>query len=179
MEQLPTQLFCSPHRPTRDGFRPVVGSRFNGKPDGGFWTSTWETAWDEGWPGWCAREQYGYTERGWLLDPLPCRVYTVTDEMTATVLCERYCIPTFPDSPYPSWHLDWEQIAQEWDAIRLTAPYNPALRFASPDSKISMNFYGWDCESTVWLRWMFEAEPIFADMGEKAKEMHLINTWEE
>jgi hypothetical protein len=44
---------------------------------------------------------------------------------------------------YPSW----ERLAKEFDAVHLTEAGQWATRMTRPDT-----LYGWDCESTLWLR---------------------------
>lgn len=167
MEKLPTQIFCGP-RPDQACFRPVTGVAGNGKPRGGFWTSTWETAFEDGWPWWCLRERYSIVETGWLMQPLPCRVLTISDKRSALSLMENYGINIAKQRRYELWLPDWARVARDFDAVRLTAPYDPELRF-STHPKIGINFYGWDCESTVWLSWQFgDDDPEPVDLSERA-----------
>ena len=50
--------------------------------------------------------------------------------------------------------LDFERMAADFDAVHLTDEGQWATRLTQP------SLYGWDCESTCWLRWAFErAEP--------------------
>ena len=171
MELLPTQVFCG-SRPDPTRFTPVTmyhgrPSMGNGKPNGGMWTSTWETALEDGWPAWSVREGYGSVYPAWLVKPKPCRVYTITDKFTALDFLNRYGV-NFGNEEYDLWLPDWIHVSLDLDAVRLTAPYDPELRFAT-DPKLGSNFYGWDCESTVWLSWQFEDDFEEVDLREYAE----------
>lgn len=172
MELLPTQVFCGT-RPDRRLFKPVSlyhdgrPSAGNGKPFGGMWTSTWETALDEGWPWWCVREQWGSVHPAWLVKPNPCRVYTITDKFTAVEFMDKYGMD-FGGGKYDHWLPNWIRVSMDYDAVRLTAPYDPELRSPS-HPKLGLSFYGWDCESTVWLSWQFGDEVEEVDLREYAE----------
>jgi len=48
--------------------------------------------------------------------------------------------------------MDWERISKEYDAVMLTEDGQVHTRFSRP-----LSLYGWDCESTVWFRDVFES----------------------
>ena len=48
--------------------------------------------------------------------------------------------------------MDWEQISKEYDAVMLTEEGEIITRFSTP-----LSLHGWDCESTLWFRDVFES----------------------
>lgn len=192
-KRLPTQLFCG-QKPVREKFNPAknygdgAGAGFM-KPSGGLWTSTWETAFDVGWPSWCIGEDWrtDSLEPAWLLEPRECRVielagFDMCHEFMLRYGQELYSRPTHKVQargafvwkeplPMPEYTLRdgrkirsghslcpvWERVAEDADAVRLLTPYDFDVRLGP-----YIAFYGWDCESTVWLDWQFEdgVEPV-------------------
>ena len=60
-------------------------------------------------------------------------------------------VERWPDSDelrlrFPAWH----QIASEFDAVHVSDEGQSRTRLTAP-----LNLYGWDCETTLWLRWAF------------------------
>jgi len=47
--------------------------------------------------------------------------------------------------------MDWEEIAKHYDGVMLTEAGQVHTRYSRP-----LSLYGWDCESTVWFRDVFE-----------------------
>jgi hypothetical protein len=170
--RLPTQIFIG-NRPVEDKFvavrnygtpdAPIAGVY---KPSGGIWTSTWETAFEIGWPWWCLAEDFHEIVEGWLLEPRPCRVLTIDDFETALAFMRQY--GTTIKGLSMTVHPEWEKVAVDYDAVRVTNPYSPGLRFGAAE-ELGLLFYGWDCESTVWLRWCFEGEATYVDLSEQAE----------
>lgn len=119
------------------------------KPTGGLWTSTWDEDAGSGWTRWCDEEQFrGPQHEVWLLTPDPeARVYTVDNYTHLERLHRMYGVAPLD---YPT--LRWEYIAERYDAVHLTEDGQWRTRLTRPYS-----LYGWDCESTVWLRWSFTA----------------------
>lgn len=123
------------------------------KPSGGLWTSTYDERHGSGWVQWCLDEEYSLPKAGlWqctLLHPSPtARVYEID-----TLADLKRLLRTFGENTlgaglrfgYP----DFEAVAREFDAIHLTDAGQWATRYSEP------SLYGWDCESTLWLRWVF------------------------
>lgn len=184
--KLPVQLWLGKGPPVEEKFEPALNygaSRKGGymKPVGGMWTSTWETAFEDGWPNWCLGEGFREDSLGeaWLLTPKPMRVielagFHMVHEFMKRYAERLYSTPGLDDQPYyndiegiPKEELVgtsamcpvWERVAEDADAVRLLTPYAPDVRLGP-----YMAFYGWDCESTVWLRWGFEDEAEAVDL---------------
>jgi hypothetical protein len=161
LEALPPQVFIPrPGRdatPSRDALREPSRSDHSAKPGGGLWTSTLDTSATDGWEWWCAMEMpHWLGDRGFVLRPTEARVLTVDGQRAVDWFVDRFCDVEDIDLPagFGSFaHLfpNWARLAEEVDALRVTAPYSPAVRFGKV-----LAFYGWDCEATWWARWMFE-----------------------
>lgn len=129
-----------------------VENRMFVKPLGGFWTSTYDGG-TSAWVDWCESEDFGDVERcNWfVLKPKSeARIYEID-----AVEDLKYLAVNYPDAQMPAHFntaltaLDFQRIAQEYDAIHLTERGQWATRFSNP------GLYGWDCESTLWFRWCF------------------------
>ena len=51
--------------------------------------------------------------------------------------------------------LDWEQIAREYDGVRMTNKRQWTTRMPRDIKDMNLSLYGWDCESTLWFRDVF------------------------
>lgn len=161
---LPKQLHIG-RKPVPGAGEEITRAGF-GKPPGALWTSTYETAWEEGWPWWLESEGYDYPwsvrpmpddgQIGWLLHPRECDVWQIDTAAEASEFLDE-----FAKNPYPEVTgigafdkiPDWEAvIASGIDAVRLTCPYDFEVRLG-----MGLTFYGWDCESTAWLSWQFDS----------------------
>ena len=147
------------------------------KPVGGLWTSTYETAFTEGWPGWVLGEEFHVEqlEQAWVLEPVECNVIELAGFDQCHEFMVRYAKQLFsmPDSGLRGSiigadpegvharayeHFDtpsmacpvWTDVMQDADCVRLLTPYAFNVRLGP-----YLFFNGWDCESTVWLRWKF------------------------
>lgn len=141
---------------------PADRGGFNAKPSGGFWTSTWRGAEGSSWVQWCLGESYGISQRerrsaypNLLVPRADARVYEINSYADLEWLVRRYPYQggddairsiAYPDLKFPSW----EAVARDFDAVNLTDAGQWATRLSDP-----LNLYGWDCESTLWLRWCF------------------------
>jgi len=155
--------------PNRQSFNQVANDySFGIKPKGGLWTSTYSPETGSGWVEWCLGEQYnvpaGYRWRAWLFKPpadsLVLHIDTYAD--LVRVLEGGFGI----SGPGSSLHaggmgLDFEKLAQHYDAIHLTDQGQWETRLSHPHS-----LYGWDCESTIWLHWPWAYGEII-DLGTK------------
>lgn len=130
------------------------------EPGTGLWTSTYDERFGSDWVQWCLSEEFEISRSNptvhlWTLDPLPeARVFRIHTYADLDELATRYADSGLPG---PIKGLDWESIAQDFDAVHLTAAGQFTTRFSVP-----WNLYGWDCESTVWLNWAFGK---VADLG--------------
>jgi hypothetical protein len=150
-------------RPAPGMFVPVGASDYPSvKPNwykgktGGMWTSTFDARLGSAWIQWCLSEHFccdreNPTWHTWLLGPEPtARVYVIDDyaDLHALVVAYPHGERDWPVRPQvrPAWH----RIAEHFDAVHLTAAGQDATRLSHP-----LDLYGWDCESTLWLRWAF------------------------
>lgn len=125
------------------------------KPEGGMWTSPYEGEFGSPWCQWCLSEEFHVTRAHpyfhlWLLDPDPkARIYVIDSVEALAKLVKRYPGKKL-DSGYPWQYPDWLTVAKDYDGVHLTEEAQWATRFSD-----GVNLYGWDCESTLWLRWKF------------------------
>lgn len=171
-EDYPRQAFVHTERPSRESFREVenwdpTNEAQNGglyiKPYGGMWTSTLRETDDGltcGWVEWCRAESWGLTDesRVFALDVGDVRVFEIdgTDDLAA--LLDAYGRdPGLPGLTRSFAAPDYEALRGDgYDGVRLTDRGQRETRFSRP------GLYGWDAESTVWLRW---PEPTVEDLG--------------
>jgi hypothetical protein len=126
------------------------------KPVGGLWTSTWDGEESE-WVDWCRREEFGDVDsrEWWLLTPSPtARILTIETRYNLMQAVKMFAPPA---GSYPEWYsglgaavLDFTAVAKKFDAVHLTSRGAIDLHFGTP------NLNSWDCESTVWFRWVFD-----------------------
>ncbi len=143
-------------RPEPGLFLPIEASpwpsskpRAAGRKAGGLWTSTFDEHHGSDWVQWSLGEEFRCDRESaswqtWLLDPDPAaRVVDIDSYADLAALVAAY-----PGGDYPAWH----DIAVDFDAVHLSERGQWATRLSGP-----FNLYGWDCESTLWLRWAFAA----------------------
>lgn len=127
------------------------------KPSLGFFTSTWDSA--TGSSAWLEflRVQSERAprdgERLWLLDPAPQAVLFVVDSLADFAeLVDAY--PHRGNERNPIAAPDWRRVAEAapFDAVHVTnRVLHEATEWQPGDG--AQQFYGWDVESTLWLRW--------------------------
>lgn len=147
---LEPQLHEGEERPAPERMEPVRNELGWVKPQGGFWTSTFDGQASE-WIRWCLSENFKTGPfRCWLLIPDPsARVYHVDGLADLERLVRVYGYKREPYSPYSKWCLDFERMAQQFDALHLTRRGERETRHTDP------GLYTWDVESTLWFRWRF------------------------
>jgi hypothetical protein len=150
---LHTQLFVG-NKPEPSKLQAVSNLRFH-KPKGGLWTSTWRTETeDSDWIEWCRGAQFGDvdSQEWYQLEPSSnARIYTIDSVVDLVALHNKYNeTPVNYTSFYESF-IDFERLSIDYDAIHLTGNGECVTRFSTP------SLYGWDCESTIWFRWCFDA----------------------
>lgn len=131
---------------------PVENRHFH-KPKYGLWTSTYDAAQHtSAWVEWCLVESFGdVLAGGWfvLRPELSARVFIIDGVEDLKHLVAHY--PQPGAEPYMRFMacLDFERLADEYDAIHLTEHGQWATRHSMP------HLNGWDVESTLWFRWCF------------------------
>lgn len=147
------QAFVHTEEPRQERFnRPTNTDRPVHKPDGGLWTSTLRDDGSCAWLDWCRGADWGPEEDAHLYALEPAADISVLEIDSAedlTRALEKWERDNYPISIYRL--LDFEALAEEYDAIHLTERGVWQTRFSIP------GFYGWDCESTLWLRWAFRS----------------------
>ncbi|HET6919407.1 MAG TPA: hypothetical protein VFI46_08085 [Jiangellaceae bacterium] len=128
-------------------FESVSGRAYRKPAGGGLWTSTWDPMPCSGWAQWCIVDAYKRPPfHVWLLDVDPgARIYTVDSYADLAGLVASY---GDPESRYTD--LSWGLIARDYDGLHLTDAGQWATRLSHPH-----DLYTWDCESTLWFRWVF------------------------
>jgi hypothetical protein len=141
------------------------------KPRNGLWTSTWdEERKTSEWVEWCIDADYGalYGQHWFLLTPVPdARICVIDTLADLKGLLKRYRLQCTGNISYLNelHYLDYEHLAQDYDAIHLTEEGQEQTRLSFPE-----NLYGWDSESTVWFRWCFShVEQIAVPVREEAQ----------
>jgi hypothetical protein len=158
---LPSQLFAGANL-EKSRFNPIKNDSGE-KPEGGLWTSTFDERVGSGWVNWCRQNNF-YRRRAvkrsthWIATPRPCLVYVVRDVADLNSLFDRFPLMKQHHKilrrkvvPVPMlMGIDFEAMSKKYDAMHLTAEGQFKTKFSKPHS-----LYAWDCESTIWFRWMF------------------------
>lgn len=144
------------------------GSVYRKKPaqGTGLWTSSWrEKTRDSDWIEWCRGDNFGEPEKqSWfLLTPAKdTRICTISSYYELAATLKRFPLTYAHVSQmelvdmsagYFNEHFtgfDFERMAEEYDGLHLTEEAAGRLHLSYP---VDMN--SWDCESTVWFRWVF------------------------
>ena len=110
------------------------------KPLGGLWASPLHSKW--GWYQWCKAEE-------WEMRPLSLKFkFKLKDESNVYVidsLLDLVKCQMTKESVSDGFSIDFEKVAQEYDAIFLTENGERETRYSKP------TLYGWDCESLLVL----------------------------
>ena len=144
------QLFCTRNKEFGK-IEPVKNTKFI-KPVGGLWTSTYtpEEEYQSAWIEWCIREEPEWIKdvNFFLLVPKEdAQIYVIDCYEDLEQLYSKFGI----SSEVGLTVMDWEEIAKHYDGVMLTEAGQVHTRFSHP-----LSLYGWDCESTVWFRDVFE-----------------------
>jgi hypothetical protein len=127
------------------------------KPLGGLWTSTYDPHYGSAWVQWCLQEEFdGPVFDCYVLSPeaeLPILVIDSYKDLVDALDTYGYIDDRFAEIGTPEmWRtFDWSVLQKKYAAVHLTAKGNSEVHFSFP-----VSLYGWDCESTCWLRWSFE-----------------------
>jgi hypothetical protein len=157
-QSLGAQLYIGEHGPRPALFKTPRNRDMFVKPTGGLWTSTYLGAADgSDWVRWCRDEGgFGNVEKAnwWLLTADP-EAHVLVIDSYADLARATAAYPLIWDRADPFYaerpKLDYEAIARDFDGVHLTDRGQWRTRLTHP-----LDLYGWDCESTLWLRWSFE-----------------------
>jgi hypothetical protein len=129
--------------------RPVQNDRRAlAKPRGGLWTSTYDPIYGSAWVCWCVAYRYNEPfDLHWTVFSIPksARIAVIDSHAGLARFIERY-----PRILRGRRGLDFERLSIEYDGLHLTI--EGYLKTRSPRSGPSLG--GWDCESTLWFRWI-------------------------
>jgi hypothetical protein len=171
---IPDLVFCGDVAPRPEQFDPVTNGerRFHPKPKGGMWLCPATS--DYRWKRWCIENQYNddVYRQEWTLKVKEGTRFLVIDTHSDLVeLLAEYGTETVLERTYflSEWSIDFEKIATDYDGIWLTERGQWETRLTEP------NLYGWDLESILVFRWVFEeaegeAQPSVSETPERAME---------
>lgn len=175
---IPPQLHVGLIKPTKEIVNPIMNQPSGKKPWGGLWTSTFlGEEYGSGWVQNCLQNEIFIPKEGrwssWLLTPSKeARIFIIDGPEDADTLYEKYGYYPFGKPDIPLFGegmkgIDFEKAQEEWDAIHLTFKglRTTKCRF----DNFNHELWGWDSESTVWFRFVFEE---IKELGEiKYKKM--------
>lgn len=171
------------HQPDPDKFKPPCNADLPYvKPrTGGIWTSSWDETNGTDWLRWCQSESFsGPSWDMWLLEPDPDAVVVQISEFADLAeLIRKYPHPKngwekakwgkVMSSVSLNEGLDFEKLAEDFHGVNLTQNGQWATRYSNP------GLYGWDCESTLWLRWNFVSIEHYGIWPRATNERRLTN----
>lgn len=148
-----TQLFVGESRPEKELFNPVYENGQLNKAGGGLWTSTYNENYGSDWLQWCTVESWGFGNDGifpcWTLEVDPkAKILIIQNVEQLAWFYKLYGKKLTYDLDLMK--LDFVEISKEYDAVHLTKIGERLTRHSRP-----YDLYGWDCESTFWLNWVF------------------------
>ncbi len=161
---------------SEDNFRPVKNKpRLMRKPAmSGMWTSTFDPSEDHmsDWIRYCTNENdllTGVRHVQILKPKKEARILELDLHVLKNVIYKKYMMePVMLQTEFlGEWNMleheiDFEKLSQDYDAIH----YVPGCLTIGLDIMDAMDvrfnnpFTAWDCESTLWFRWMFEDNVI-------------------
>lgn len=108
------------------------------KPKGGLWTSPINS--NYGWSDWCKQNNFRSC------DLRNSFTISLNDDAKILMIDSRNDLINLPIINKWVSYPDFELLAQEFDAIKLTIKGEAETRFTKP-----LSLYGWDCESVLIL----------------------------
>ncbi|MGO8951281.1 MAG: hypothetical protein ACLQUY_27230 [Ktedonobacterales bacterium] len=107
----------------------------------------------------------------WRVEVLPtARVYEIHGPQDWNSLCLAYPAPScvvYPTrQPDALIEPDWQAVSQDWDGVHLSVGgllTSERVRWGT--SGMQTHLFGWDVESTAWLRWVFGSTERLPDGG--------------
>jgi hypothetical protein len=140
-------------------FNVIENNKYNIKPKGGLWTSPKNS--NYGWIDFCRDENYckfGGFKTGFEFQLKPdSKIYIIDTFFDLIKVPYKIKDPLYSGISYHQNFIDYENMANEYDAIWLTD--NGQFDTRSPEMQglfdfdgCTINLYGWDCESLIILR---------------------------
>ena len=156
------QLFIHHNEPQESLLKPIINGYTNKPRCGGLWTSTYSPQNSSEWIAICEMIHYKIPplDNNWyLLYPEEnARILEIDSFADCIDLYKNYSKPNvdFPHDEFFST-LNFESMQLDFDGLHLTYNGEKETRNAA----LFPNMVDWDCESTLWFRWMFyHWEPI-------------------
>lgn len=175
--KMPPQLFVGRKLLDNDSLevssknmQPIKNAQWS-KPSGGLWTSTYDPTCGSDWVQWNLREGPARvlgedadkhweetSEIPWDFRKLYFHAYVLYPKLASIFVIDSiedliYLRQNYSENKEVGrLKLDFEKMSQDFDALHLTQNGQWETRFGDP------NIYGWDVESTIWFRWVFEKE---------------------
>ena len=140
-------------------FDAIKNTKYNIKPLGGLWTSPKESKY--GWIDFCRNENYyksGGFKTGFEFQLKPnSSVYIINTFYDLIKAPYKIKDPLYSGISYNQNFIDYEKMAEEYDAIWLTDDGQYETRLPEMNGLFDfdgrvINLYGWDCESLIILR---------------------------
>ena len=142
-----------------DLFNVIKNNKYNIKPSGGLWTSPKESKY--GWIDFCRDENYyksGGFRTGFEFQLKPnSKVYIIDTFFDLIQIPYKIKDPLYSGISYHQNFIDYEKMAEEYDAIWLTDNGERDTRLPEMNGLFDfdgcvINLYGWDCESLLILK---------------------------
>ncbi|MEX3914305.1 hypothetical protein AB4672_21265 [Bacillus paralicheniformis] len=149
----PIQLFCGKSEPQKSNIQPIKNQIECLKAGGGIWTSTYNNESGSDWVR-VYDSLWGIPKEGidgWLLTPSSNSCVYKIDSLNDLIWMYQNYKRTLADIPDFIKMINFEKMAQDFDAVHLTAKGKSETRHSWP-----INLHAWDCECTHWFRWCFE-----------------------
>jgi hypothetical protein len=149
--------------------KPVENKpEFNLKPNGGLWTSS-ENEEISDWVRWCKGNMPDWIKKAkvFRLKPKPdARIFTIDCWADAKRLQETYPVKSLMSRMTLHFlNVDWIKISNDYDGVRLTDKGQWETRMC-----MECSLYGWDCESTLWFRNVFDSVELLGTLEVKEGE---------
>lgn len=160
-ECMKPQLFVGAEPPKPEKLQTVQNREdFPLKPCGGLWTSTFYPDMGSDWVQWCVGNSIrpGLWQNYLVYPKQDARILQIDSYEDLESLMGQYEYSPMKEKfdtgfelPGILRGLNYEEIAKKYDAIHLTTRGERTTHLSFPFS-----MYSWDCESTLWFRWVFE-----------------------
>lgn len=167
--QLPQQICVvrNGNAPTSELMLPVTNAPYCMKPNGGIWTSTFDPEYVCSWHRWCVSEMPDWINGKsiYTLEPVSAKVYVIDCRTDLLQLTNKYGLlkRLGGSNGWRIFGLDFESMVRDGiDAVHLTEAGEWQTRYGGGMYSLNdWNLYGWDCESTIWLKWCFQKVEFF------------------
>jgi hypothetical protein len=157
--------------PSAEQVQPVINrtqNYFNKPQSGGLWTSSITVRDPSDWAviGGLVEGMVTPDSQMWRLTPKSdTRILHITDRGAFDAMMSRYR-HTVSIGPMQFAVTDFERLSHDFDALHVTQRAISEVSATAIDPT-DASLYGWDLESTLWFRWMFEQVEHLGPVPEK------------